>query len=101
MERRNKKKKAEQLRKNKIKGKAGEFEAKVILNLRGFEMERNPIGKDFIAKRRNPLNPKQVLETRNIEVKTGRSKLSRRQKETEKKEGLETYRTNAFPYNLK
>lgn len=95
-----KQRKAEQLRKNKIKGKAGEFEARVMYNLRGFDMERSPVGRDFVAKRRNPLNPTEIIETRNIEVKTGKSKHSKRQKETEEEEGLETYRTNAFPYNL-
>jgi len=95
-----KQRKAEQLRKNKIKGRAGEFEAKVMYNLKGFDMERSPIGKDYLAKRKNPLDPAQIMETRNVEVKTGKAKHSRRQNETKRKEGLETYRTNAFPYNL-
>jgi hypothetical protein len=92
--------KAEQLRKNKIKGKMGEFEATVIYNLRGYDMERDPKGKDFVANKRDPLNPNKVIETKNVEVKTGKSKLSPRQKITQEEEGLEIYRTSAFPYNL-
>jgi hypothetical protein len=92
--------KEERLRRNKIKGKAGEFEARVMFNLSGYEMERSPIGKDFIARRINPLNPDQVIETKNVEVKTGNAKLSKRQKETREKDGMDVYRTNAFPHNL-
>lgn len=92
--------KAERLRRNKIKGKAGELEARVMYNLRGYEMERSPISKDFIARRRNPLNPGQVVETKNIEVKTGNARLSRRQKERKEKDGMDIYRTDAFPHNL-
>ena len=71
-----------------------------MYNLGGFDMERSPAGKDFIAKKRNFLNSKEIIETRNVEVKTGKSKHSKRQEETKEKEGLETYRTDAFPYNL-
>jgi hypothetical protein len=92
--------KAERLRRNKIKSQAGELEARVMYNLRGYDLKRSPIGKDYVATRRNPLNPEQVIETRNVEAKTGKAKFSKRQKETKEREGLDVYRTKAFPHNL-
>ncbi len=92
-----KRQKAETLRRNKIKGKAGELEARVMANLRGYEVQKrpdNPGGPDFELTRRHPLT-REVIEKKTMEVKTGRSPVRKGQADAD-----EVYRTTAFPFNL-
>jgi len=88
-------KKIQQLRKNIAKGKAGELEARIMLNLSGYEVKKRPAGGDFEATKRDILT-RRVIDRKIVEVKTGKSKLSRRQR----KDTDEVYRTKAFPHNL-
>jgi hypothetical protein len=78
--------KKEILLKNKAKGLAGEEIVKSKLQMQGWEVERSPIGKDFIARKRNFLTGK-ITQTKHIEVKTGKAKLSKLQDKTKKGKG--------------
>lgn len=88
-------KKRQRLRKNIAKGKAGELEATVMLNLSGWDVKKRPSGGDLEATKRDILTGK-VLKKKIVEVKTGKSRLSKRQK----RDTDEVYRTDAFPHNL-
>jgi hypothetical protein len=86
-----------QLNRNKMKGQAGELEARVMANLSGFEVEKrpnNPGGPDFNLTRRNILSRK-VIDKKTLEAKTGNSPIRKSQKNADI-----VYRTSAFPLNL-
>ena len=67
---------------NRARGKAGEEAVKFNYSMRGYEMERSPRGKDFIARKRDAFG--RVIETKHVEVKTGKAKLSPLQQKTKK-----------------
>ena len=82
----------ERLEKNKKRGKAGENLVKLKYWVNGWEMERTGRGSDFIARKRSFWSGK-VLETKRIEVKTGKAKLSELQKKTRKRGHYKVERT--------
>ena len=92
-----KQQKREQIIRNRAKGKAGEFEARVMYNLGGYETHKrpdNPGGPDYDLIKRNLLSH-EIMEEKTMEVKTGNAKLSKKQESADI-----IYRTNAFPHNL-
>ncbi len=76
--------KRETIAENKVRGRAGEEQVRSSYSFRGYEVERTPRGKDFTVRKRNPFTGR-VTETKHIEVKTGKSKLSKLQEKTKKK----------------
>lgn len=76
--------KKEILSENKAKGKAAEENVKVKLAMQGWEVQRSPRGKDFVARKRDLLSGK-IIQTKHIEVKSGKAKLSRLQRKTKSK----------------
>ena len=68
---------------NRRKGRAGEEAVKSNYSLRGYEVERTGRGHDFRVRRRNMLTGR-VTESKVIEVKTGKAKLSKLQRKTKK-----------------
>jgi len=68
---------------NRRKGRMGEENVKMKFQMRGYDVERSPRGKDFIARKRDIFTGR-VTETKHIEVKTGKAKLSRLQEKTRK-----------------
>jgi len=79
-----KQKKREVLSRSKEKGKMGETAIALQYGLGGYEVERTPRGKDFTVRKRDLLTGR-VTQTKYIEVKTGRAKLSKLQEKTKKK----------------
>lgn len=75
--------KKEVIAENKEQGRRGEESARMKLALQGYEVERSPRGKDFVARKRNLFTGK-VIQTKHIEVKTGKAKLSKLQQKTKK-----------------
>jgi len=71
------------LKENIAKGKAGEEEVKEMYELQDYEVKKAFRGKDFIMEKRDLIEDK-IIETKHIEVKTGKSKLSNLQKKTKK-----------------
>ena len=85
--------------KNQVRGYQGEGTTKICENLHGYCMKREHIGKDFIGYKRSVFDPSRIVRRKNIEAKTGNSKLSERQRDTMRTEGLEVRRVrNTFPY---
>ncbi len=78
-------KKVETLRKNKIKGKIGEWLSKKNFEIKnlGFSPKRSPKGQDFTASEMNWMSGKKRKVY--IESKVNKSKLSKLQKKTMKK----------------
>ena len=74
----------EVLGENRHRGRLGEENVKMGLQLRGYEVERSPKGKDFIVRKRDFLSGR-VISTKHIEVKTGGAKLSKLQQSTKRK----------------
>ena len=66
------------------KGRAGEDEVALRYTLNGYEVERTGRGSDFRVKRRDLLTGR-VVESKLVEVKTGKAKLSKLQRKTKKK----------------
>jgi len=66
-----------------------------MLNLSGWDVKKRSSGGDFEATKRDIITGK-VLKKKIVEVKTGKSKLSKKQR----KDTDEVYRTEAFPHNL-
>ena len=73
------------LRENIRKGKEGEGIAKEKLEIAGYEVKRTPKGKDFYAVKRNFAG--KVVDSKHVEVKTGKARLSQAQKEAKKRLG--------------
>ncbi len=74
----------ERLDRIRRKGKAGEDQIAMRYALSGYEVERTGRGSDFRVRRRN-LFTGRVVESKLIEIKTGRAKLSKLQKKTKRK----------------
>ena len=91
-----KQRKKEQLRENVRKGRAGEDQARMVYALRGYDVERTGKGSDFRARRRDMFTGK--VESKRVEVKTGKSQLSKLQKKTKKKGKYEVYRSEPLLY---
>ena len=79
-----KQKKRERLAVNRAKGRAGEEIVVSRYVLSGYEVERTGKGHDFRVRRRDPFTGR-VVESKLVEVKTGKAKLSKLQKRTKKK----------------
>jgi len=80
------------IRWNRRKGKAAENQVEMELQMEGYEVERTHEGSDFHAKRRNPFTG-EVVEEKDIEVKSGNARLSERQKrERERSDNYEVRR---------
>jgi len=75
--------KKEVIAENRRTGKLGEDNIRARLEFQGYEVERTPHGKDFIARKRQFITGR-VIQTKHIEVKTGKAKLSRLQQKTKK-----------------
>ncbi|MEM2947608.1 MAG: hypothetical protein QXN96_05170 [Candidatus Bathyarchaeia archaeon] len=78
-----KQRKREVLEYNYTKGKIGEDLVAMKYTLMGYEVERTGRGSDFRVRKRDIFG--RVIESKVIEVKTGRSKLSKLQKKMKKK----------------
>ena len=65
------------------KGKAGEEIVRMNYALRGYEVERTGRGSDFHVVKRDMLG--RVIDSKDIEVKTGSSTLSELQEKTKKR----------------
>ena len=76
--------KREVIEENRRKGKAGEDAVVMKYQMAGYEVERTGHGHDFRVRKRNPITGR-VTESKLIEVKTGKAKLSELQKKTKKK----------------
>jgi hypothetical protein len=70
-------------RENRRKGKASEEIVAQSYGLRGYKVERTGRGSDFHVTKRDILG--NVVESKDIEVKSGHSQLSKLQKETKRK----------------
>lgn len=70
-------------RENRKKGKVGEELVKMNYGLRGYEVERTGRGSDFHVTKRDIFG--RVVDSKDIEVKTGDSPLSELQEETKKR----------------
>ena len=87
--------KREVLSENRRMGKTGEDLVRIKYATQGYDVERSPHGKDFVVRRRSVLTGK-VIETKHVEVKTGKAKLSKLQQKTkrEKKGNYHVERVN-------
>ncbi|MFB0504982.1 MAG: hypothetical protein ACETWE_14285 [Candidatus Bathyarchaeia archaeon] len=74
----------ERLAESQAKGKAGEDIVAMNYAMRGYEVERTGKGSDLRVRRRDPFT-RRVTESKLVEVKTGKSRLSKLQKKTKKK----------------
>lgn len=79
-----KEKKRMVIRENRRKGKIAEDIVKMSYILRGYEVERTGRGHDFRVRRRD-LFTGRVIESKVIEVKSGKAKLSKLQQKIKKK----------------
>lgn len=80
-----KERKRERVRRNQRKGRAAEDQVEMELRMEGFdEVERVHEGADFRARRRDLLTG-EVVEERKVEVKSGNSELSERQKKEKRR----------------
>ena len=81
------------LTENKFKGKMAETNTEIKYRMGGYEIKRTGIGHDYHAVKRDIFNRK--IDEKYIEVKTGNSKLSKRQKSAKKKLGKK-YKVERF-----
>jgi len=72
------------IRENQRKGRAAEDMVRMNYALRGYEVERTGKGHDFRVRKRN-LFTGRVVESKVVEVKSGKSNLSKLQQKTKKK----------------
>ena len=70
-------------RRNRRKGAAGEEIVSMNYGLRGYEVTRTGRGSDFHVEKRDILG--RVVDSRDVEVKTGQSQLSELQEQTKKR----------------
>jgi hypothetical protein len=70
-------------RENRKKGRAGEEIARMNYAIRGYEITRTGRGSDFHVTKRDVLG--RVVDSKDIEVKTGKSPLSELQEETKRR----------------
>ena len=88
----------ETIRRNQRKGQAAEDLVRMNYALRGYEVERTRKGSDFRVRRRDLFTGK-VVESKLIEVKSGKSKLSKLQQKTKrKKSNYKVERVEPFLY---
>jgi len=76
--------KRETLANSRAKGKAAEDWTVTSYSMRGYEVERTGRGSDFRVRKRDPFTGR-VVESKLVEVKSGKAKLSELQKKTKKK----------------
>jgi hypothetical protein len=74
----------DQLADNKRKGRAGEDTVAMNYTLRGYEVERTGKGSDFRVRKRD-LWTGRVVESKLVEVKTGKGKASKLQRKKKAK----------------
>ena len=79
-----KQRKRDVLAENRAKGRAGERLVAMKYGLGGYEVERTGKGHDFRVRRRHPLTGR-VVESKVVEVKTGKAQLSELQRKAKKK----------------
>ena len=77
-------KKKSTIKKNKKDGARKEKQTKFMLELQGKKVTRKPHGQDFISTDHDPVTGKQIGKNEHVEVKKGKSKLSKLQKKTKK-----------------
>ena len=81
-------------RRNRLRGQIAEEQARVDYELSGWETVDNHEGYDFTARRRDPITG-EVLEERKVEVKSGSSDLTKRQREEKRRsDNYEVYRSD-------
>jgi len=76
--------KKERAKRNHRRGRAAEKQVETELLMEGYEVERVHEGADFKARRRDPLTG-DIVEEKKVEVKSGRSQLTERQKKEKKR----------------
>lgn len=69
---------------NQRKGRAAEDIVRMKYTLQGYEVERTGRGHDFRVRRRDLFTGK-VVESKVVEVKSGKARLSKLQRKTKKK----------------
>jgi hypothetical protein len=77
--------KREVLSENKAQGRAGEQTVRAKYAMQGYETERTGRGHDFRARKRDFVTGR-VIESKVVEVKTGKAKLSKLQRKTKKRQ---------------
>ena len=82
---------------NRRKGQAGEEAIRMRYALQGYEMERTGRGHDFRARKRDIFSGK-VIESKVVEVKTGKSQLSKLQRKTKSKGNYKVERVEPMFY---
>lgn len=92
-----KQRKREVLAENRAKGRAGEDIVKMKYSLQGYEVERTGKGSDFRVRKRDMFTGR-VVESKVIEVKTGKGRLSKLQKKTKKKKKYKVERVGPLIY---
>ncbi|HEC92418.1 MAG TPA: hypothetical protein ENI51_05425 [Candidatus Atribacteria bacterium] len=84
------------IRDNQRKGKVAEDIVRMKYWMRGYEVERTGRGHDFRVRRRDPFTGR-VIESKLIEVKSGRANLSKlQQKMKRKKSNYKVERVDPF-----
>lgn len=79
-----KERKRQQGRRNQRKGQMAEEQAKMDWAMSGYEIEDVHEGADFIARRRDPFTGR-IQEEQKVEVKSGNSRLTERQRREKRK----------------
>lgn len=90
--------KRRQLEENIRKGRSGERQAELELNLQGWNLRKTGRGSDYEGTRYNWVTGR--TEKKHFEIKTGGARLSKLQKKTKKKKKgrYKEYRTEPFFY---
>ena len=84
------------IRDNQRKGRVAEDIVRMRYLIRGYEVERTGRGHDFRVRKRNPFTGR-VIESKLIEVKSGRANLSKlQQKIKRKKSNYKVERVDPF-----
>jgi hypothetical protein len=92
-----KQRKKEVLAENRAKGRAGEDIVRTEYALQGYEVERTGKGSDFRVRRRDIFTGR-VIESKVVEVKTGKGQLSKLQKKTKRKKKYKVERVDPLFY---
>ena len=79
-----KEKKVAVIRQNQMRGKSAEDIVAMNYGLRGYEVERTGKGSDFRVRRRDLFSGR-VVESKQIEVKSGNAELSKLQQKNKRK----------------
>jgi len=91
-----KQRRRETLAESRAKGRAGEDIVGMKYALQGYEVERTGKGSDFRVRRRDLFG--RVVESKLVEVKTGKGRLSEVQKKTKKKKKYKVERVEPLIY---